>query len=214
MPGKRPPLPGQDKGKNTRPSSGRKIALWLAALGLIAAAVYVAITFLGGTDRHSHDDDYENDDSPRSIAGDSLHAADDETPIRVNHDTLCQTHAETAVKEVETPMPAKQEWESMLRPGLNSISGRIRIGGTDYPIRSDMNYDESSHRISSCTYHNLSQGVTLSMTQTHDANPRFISLRGQDGTNLFTLRFAYDGEGTGSGMATLGDTTAPLYVDF
>ena len=89
LPGKRPPLPGQDKGKNTRPSSGRKIALWLAALGLIAAAVYVAITFLGGTDRHSHVDDDDNEDPPRPIAGDTPPAGDVETPIRVAPDTMC-----------------------------------------------------------------------------------------------------------------------------
>lgn len=214
LPGKRPPLPGQDKGKNARPSSGRKTALWLAALGLIAATVCAIIVFPGGSGSHSHVDDDDNEDPPRPIAGDTHPAEDVETPIRVNPDTMCPAPADMAVKEADAPMPAKQEWESMLHPGSNNISGRIRIGGTDYPIRLVLDYDETSHRISSCSYHNLSQGVTLSMTQTHDTDPRFISLSGQDGTNLFTLRFAYDGEGTGSGTATLGGATASLYVDF
>lgn len=213
LPGKRPPVPGTDKGKDTRPSSGRKTALWLAVLGL-TAAVCLVIMFPGGGDKPSHDDDCESEDTPRSITGEMSPAVDDETPIRVTPDTMCAAPADMAVKEEDTPTPAKEEWELMLHPGYNNISGRIRIGGTDYPIRIDLDYDESSHRISSCSYHNLSQGVTLSMTQTPDAPPRFISLRGQDGTNVFTLRFAYDGEGTGSGTATLGGTTAPLYVDF
>lgn len=206
-------MPGQAKGKNARPSSGRKIALWLAVLGL-TAAVCLVIMFLGGDGKSSHDDDYESEDAPRPIAGKTRPEVDDETPIRVPPDTMCATPADMAVKEADTPIPAKEEWELMLHPGSNNISGRIRIGGTDYPIRLDLDYDETSHRIYSCSYHNLSQGVTLSMTQTPDANPRFISLRGQDGSNLFTLRFAYDGEGSGSGTATLGGTTAPLYVDF
>lgn len=218
LPGKRPPLPGQDKGKtfrrSSRRSSRRKTALWLAALGLIAATVCAAIVFLGGSGSHSHVDDDDNEDPPRPIAGDTHPAGDVETPIRVAPDTMCPAPADMAVKEADAPMPAKEEWESMLHPGSNNISGRIRIGGTDYPIRLVLDYDETLHRISSCSYHNLSQGVTLSMTQTHDTDPRFISLSGQDGTNLFTLRFAYDGEGTGSGTATLGGATASLYVDF
>ena len=106
LPGKRPPLPGQDKGKTSRQSSLRKTALWLAALGLIAAIVCVAIVFLGGSGSHSHVDDDDNEDPSRPIAGDTHPAGDVETPIRVNPDTMCPAPADMAVKEADAPMPA------------------------------------------------------------------------------------------------------------
>lgn len=114
----------------------------------------------------------------------------------------------------ERSAAAAPGWTRMFNAGYNKLEGNMVVSDQFFPIALTMTYDPATHRLTNIRYHNISQGVTTSMTQTGNLASETVTLSGRAGNEAFTIRFSYDTENHASGTATVGSRRAPVYLDF
>lgn len=211
-PRQRPPaLPGKEGHReshnsfesraNTTTHRKPRVYLYIIATFIVlASAVGIGICVTSGTDN-------EIDQQEVTLSGQQSAIPEKEVPIGTSATT------EVTPGKTDFTEPDRSEGESLLPAGHIELSGSVEVKGHDYPIRLSFEYDAASERIASCVYHNVSQNVSLQMTQVSHPGADTIVLQGKDGSRTFTISLSSDGEYAFCGTATLDGQSYPLYMN-